>query len=151
MKTTPRVSLSVALTAALALLPGTGCTGDDTTSASGESGASSSTSTTGEEAAKAELCAELCGKPAPATVCGEPPSGCVDACAALGSAACLTCRVDQLDLGWAGMMTCGFTPCSFSDAAGYDACAANCDPETATCELVLDDEVTEACAEACGA
>jgi len=150
MKTTPFVPLALAL--GLALLPGAGCADDDSGSGSeGETSASSATSTAGEEAASKDLCEGLCAEPAPATICGDAPSDCVETCAALGSAACLTCRIDQADLGWTGMMTCGFTPCSFSDVAGYDACAASCDPETATCEFSLGGEVTDACADACGA
>ena len=133
----------------LALFSGLACSGDDSSGSESDTTASSGTSTAGDEAEVAAICEALCAEPAPATPCGDAPGECISACSALGTSACLTCRKDESDLGWAGMMACGFTPCSFTDAEGYDACAANCDPESATCEFLLGDEVAEACAEAC--
>ncbi len=145
----PSFARALLLALPLALFSGFACSGDDSGGSESDSSPTSGTSTTGDEGKIAALCEALCAEPAPATVCGDAPAECVSACSALGSSACLTCRRGESDLGWAGTMACGFTPCSFTDGDGYDACAANCDPESATCEFLLGSDVPDTCADAC--
>ena len=125
------------------------CTGENsgTDSTDSASSQSSSSSSTGDGAERTTLCESLCGEAAPAEICGLAPSDCVTTCTELGPASCIDCRLDTL--GWQGTMACGFTPCSFSDVAGYDACAANCDLSSTTCDFVLDAAIDPKCTEFC--
>ncbi len=125
------------------------CTGESggTDSTDSASSQSSSSSGTGDGAERTALCETLCGETAPTEICGEAPSDCVMTCTELGSASCIECRLDTL--GWQGSMACGFTPCSFTDVAGYDACAANCDSNSTTCDFVLNAAIDPKCTEVC--
>ena len=82
-------------------------------------------------------------------MCGATPSGCVQSCAEQGDGGCLKCQVEAGAVGWSGMMDCGFTPCSFTDQQGFEACAASCDADSASCEFVLESDAAEACAPVC--
>ncbi|MCA9662246.1 MAG: hypothetical protein KC486_28160 [Myxococcales bacterium] len=143
-------STALALAAAAPLVVG-GCAGDDSSgdaTASTGSATATSAATDGEADQKLALCESRCGVEPPAEVCGAVPSGCVDECVALGSAACISCRFGE-GQGWQGMMPCGFTPCAFTDKASYDACAASCDVEGASCDFVLGGGVEADCADVC--
>ncbi|MEZ4383645.1 MAG: hypothetical protein R3A79_20100 [Nannocystaceae bacterium] len=127
-----------------------GCAGDDSAGDTESTGAPSSESAGADEDQRLVYCESRCGEAPPAEVCGFAPAGCIDSCVELGTTPCVACRFDQ-DLGWRGSMPCGFSPCAFADASSYEACAASCDAEGASCEFLLGGAPPAECADLCAA